>query len=130
MINKNGYDFEIKVETAEIDEEKSKERSEELDYNVEVVYFYITVTEVSRDARYNYEIIGNIEYDEDGQADIEFDDGSQYRSYVTLVGGDVQDREFNAAVKDFFSEDCDVGSLVYDNLSDEDIAKIQKLEVK
>ncbi|KYC44368.1 MAG: hypothetical protein AMQ22_02311 [Candidatus Methanofastidiosum methylothiophilum] len=128
MINKNGYDFEIKVETAEIDQEKSEERSEELSYNVEIVHFYITVTEVTKDARYNYEIIGNIEYDEYGQDEIEFDDGSQYRSYVTLVGGDVQDREFNAAVKDFFSEDCDVGSLVYDNLSDEDIAKIEKLQ--
>ena len=128
MINKNGYDFEIKVETAEIDQEKSEERSEELSYNVEIVHFYITVTEVTKDARYNYEIIGNIEYDEDGQDSIEFDDGSQYRSYVTLVGGDVQDREFNGAVKDFFSEDCDVGSLVYDNLSDEDIAKIEKLQ--
>jgi hypothetical protein len=128
MINKNGYDFEIKVETAEIDQEKSEERSEELSYNVEIVHFYITVTEVTKDARYNYEIVGNIEYDEYGQDDIEFDDGSQYRSYVTLVGGDVQDREFNAAVKDFFSEDCDVGSLVYDNLSDEDIAKIEKLQ--
>lgn len=128
MESKNGYEFEIRVETAEIDDEKSKERSNYNEYKTEVVSFYVTVTEVTEDARYNYELVGNIEYDEDGQDSIEFDDGSQYRSYVTLVGGDVQNREFNGAVKDFFSEDCDVGSLVYDNLSDEDIAKIEKLQ--
>ena len=128
MQSKNGHKFEIRVETAEIDDEKSKERSNYNEYKTEVVSFYVTVTEITKQERYNYELIGNIEYNEEGQNDIEFDDGSQYRSYVTLVGGDVQDREFNAAVKDFFSEDCDVGSLIYDNLSDEDIAKIEKLQ--
>lgn len=128
MESKNGHKFEIRVETAEIDDEKSKERSNYNEYKTEVVSFYVTVTEITKQERYNYELIGNIEYNEEGQNDIEFDDGSQYRSYVTLVGGDVQDREFNAAVKDFFSEDCDIGSLIYDNLSDEDIAKIEKLQ--
>jgi len=128
MINKNGYDFEIKVETAEIDDEKSKERSNYNEYKTEVVSFYVTVTEITKDARYNYELIGNIEFDEDGERDIEFDDGSQYRSYLTLVFGDEQDREFNGAVKDFFAEDCDISSLVYDNLSNEDIVKIEKLQ--
>lgn len=127
--NKNGFEFKLENIVIEIDEEASKKRSEETELKTLVANFSVDVVEIGPDKTlFPYELRGNIEYDEDGGAESEFDDGSQYRSYLTLVGGEIRDAELNAAVKDFFAEDCDFNSLIFDKMSDEDKEKVQAIQ--
>lgn len=126
MVNKNGYEFKLEGIVAELDEETSKERTEEVGRNIAVVSFNVTVVQIEEEERFNYELKGNIEYDAEG-AEAEFDDGSQYRSYLTLLAGDILDAEFNGAIKDYFAEDCDFTNLIYDELDEETIKKIDEM---
>jgi hypothetical protein len=126
MICKNGYKFEIVIDELEVDREESKEYSYYNGYETAVVKFNIRVTEITKEERFNYELVGYIEYSKDG-ADVSFYDGTNYVNNVTLVGGDEQDRSFNQAVKDFFAEDCEFEALVWDNLSDEQRDDVENL---
>lgn len=96
----NGFEFKLEDIVAEPDEERSRERTEETDIKTAVVEFHVNVAQIENEERFNYELKGNIEYDADG-AEAEFDDGSQYRSYLTLLAGDILDAEFNGAIKDY-----------------------------
>jgi hypothetical protein len=126
MVSKNGFEFKLEDIEAELDEERSRERTEETDIKTAVVEFHVNVVQIEDEERFNYELKGNIEYDADG-AEPEFDDGSQYRSYLTLLAGDILDAEFNRAIKDFFAEDCDFNNLIYDELDEETTTKIDEM---
>jgi hypothetical protein len=126
MASKNGFEFKLEDIVAELDEERSRERTEETDIKTAVVEFHVNVAQIENEERFNYELKGNIEYDADG-AEAEFDDGSQYRSYLTLLAGDILDAEFNGAIKDYFAEDCDFNGLIYDELDEETTNKIDEM---
>jgi len=108
---KNKYKFEMKVRDIQVIEEEE----------ATVIYFYITVIEVG-ERKYGYGIRGSIEEGLNGHI-LEFDDGHHFTSELTLVNGDRLNPEFNSTIKAFFKENCDLESLIYRNLSNEDRKK-------
>lgn len=104
MIEKNGAKFEFEKINVNLDEEISKERTEDRNIKTGIIDFDITIIQVEENGdKFSYELKGNIEVDAD-TSEPEFYDGVQYRPYVTLVSGDIVDREFNGIIKDFFNE--------------------------
>jgi hypothetical protein len=108
---KNGYKFEIKVRDIQIVKEEE----------ATVIYFYIMIIEVG-ERKYGYGIRGSIEESLNGHI-LEFDNGHHFTSELTLVNGDRLNPEFNNAIKAFFKENCDLESLIYRNLSNENRKK-------
>ncbi len=123
---KNGYEFEIEIDELEIDKEGSHERSNYNGYDTALLNFHMTVTKIEEMERFNYGLVGTIEYSTD-RIEIECDDGFKYRPYITLNGGDVQDQKFNSAIRAYFDEEYPFEQFVWDNLTNNQKDIIEEL---
>jgi len=126
IVKKNGYEFRIGEVETEVDREESHKVTNYNGYGTAVVRFNIEIAEIDEGFKHEYELVGDVEYSQDG-ADVSFYDGTNYVNNVTLVSGDLLDREFNDTVAEFFNENYDLGDFVYDHLSCEEQNDIEEL---
>jgi len=80
-----------------------------------VICFLVRITNFSDKEDIEYEIMGNIEYSM-LEYKMTFNDGFYTSNEPTIMIGDIRDDKFNKTVKEFFIEDCDFETMIFNHI--------------